>query len=80
MGDADDGADRGWLVGMGAAMTPLESFLFLGATVGALWGLWLLLNLVFDLIEFWHDSLRAQQASADRRSREAVSPSGERGS
>jgi hypothetical protein len=60
-------------------VTPLESFLFLAATVGALWGLWLLLNVVFDLLEFWHDSLRAQKASADRRSREAVSPDGERG-
>lgn len=41
-------------------MTPLESFLFLGATVAFLWVMWLLLNLVFDLIEQWHDQARAE--------------------
>lgn len=45
-------------------MSPLDSFLFLGATVGALWGLWLLLNVVFDCISDYHFA-RAQARTED---------------
>jgi hypothetical protein len=54
-------------VGVGESVSPLQSFVFLGATVGVLWCMWLLLNLVFDLIEFWHDSLRAQRLADQAR-------------
>jgi hypothetical protein len=49
------------------AVTPLDSFLFLAATIGALWCLWLILSLVFELLEFWHDSLREDRYRKSQR-------------
>ena len=47
-------------------MTPLDSFLFLGATVGLLWGLWLLLQFVFDSIEDYHAAWREERHRASQ--------------
>jgi hypothetical protein len=60
-------------------MSSQHALLLIGVVTLVLYGMWRLLTLIFELIEFWHDSLRAQKASADRRSREAASPNGERG-
>lgn len=35
-------------------MSPLDSFILIACSVGVLWGLWLLLQFVFDAIDdFW---------------------------
>lgn len=47
-------------------MSPLDSFITLAAAVGCLWGLWLLLNFVFDCIEDYHEAWREERYAADR--------------
>lgn len=54
-------------------MSSLDSFILIGAAVGCLWGIWLLLQFVFDALEDYHAAWR------EEREREASFPDGERG-
>jgi hypothetical protein len=50
-----------------------RDWLLIATAVVILWGLWLLLNFVFDQIQQYHAAWRAE------RRREAAFPDGERG-
>lgn len=47
-------------------MSPLDSFLFIAVTVGVLWVLWLILNIVFDQIEDFHAAWREERYAQAR--------------
>lgn len=58
-------------------MSPLDSFLFIAATVGFLWVMWLVLNIVFDAIEDFHAAWRAERYAAARaRAEDLAEPLG----
>ena len=46
-------------------MKPLDSWILIFASVGVLWGLWLLLQFVFDAIDQYHAAWR-EAAQANR--------------
>jgi hypothetical protein len=46
-------------------MSSLDSFILIGASVGCLWGLWLLLEFTFDAIENYHRAWREAQAETE---------------
>jgi len=54
-------------------MSSLDSFILIGASIGCLWGIWLLLQFMLDAIEDYHAAWRAE------RRREDSFPYGERG-
>lgn len=54
-------------------MSSLDSFILIGAAIGCMWGIWLLLQFVFDAIEDYHAAWR------EERYREDAPADGERG-
>jgi hypothetical protein len=53
-------------------MSSLDSFILIGASIGCLWGLWLLLNFVFDQIEAYHAAWREERRREDAQATEGT--------
>jgi hypothetical protein len=48
-------------------VSTFHALLLIATLTGVLYAMWRILDLVFDLIEFWHDSLRAQRLADQAR-------------